>query len=582
MHTLLDAAAGACTPPGSPSASAATIAAASPPPPASPTAQVQHLQVLQPVPQLQLSVQDPQEVDVPSLLSIGGWLLQHNLASLRLGVVPVANNDLFYSLATLTNLTTLNLSLIEAPGCTRAFLNIACLSSLVKLEELAVSCTSKVLIPLTAKAVSVLALSWRALSALSLSLAGTPCVVPEALQLLDSFACLKSLAITSPVDLLDAQVGVLLGLGCIAVTAVPGAVPACLPACLGSSTEARQMHAPFPLRSNRRGITHAHSPGCPQAPTSLRSTRSQDLEVVLEEGRAASGALQRSSSIASSVWDLLSYSTSALVNVGSSALALTGITGPATPGGTPKAGSVPSSPRSMTSPLSRTSSRAPPISKLDHWLAQRQAEMEEYCPVYLDYLPSTLESLTLERAELLHHPPGPEGADGAPLEDPGTPAASADGQRPRKSIPQLRHLALDSCKLSDAGLAALLGHLTQLKSLELAELEGISDEGMAAVAAVGSLQELVVFALECKGITAASLKAACTCPQLAVLAWATSDLVGSLGDEELIPCLRRPAKLQRLMLYTQDDGVRDPEGALRRKFDWALPLVSVTYGPMEM
>jgi hypothetical protein len=321
---------------------------------------------------------------------------------------------------------------------------------------------------------------------------------------------------------------------------------------------------------------------------SLRPTRSQDLEVVLEDGTAASGALQRSSSIASSVWDMLTYSTSALASVGSSALALSGIMGPATPR---QVDSVPGSPCGVTSPLSRTSSRgskAAPVSRLDLWLAQRQAEMEEYFPVYLDYLPSTLESLTLERAELLHHPPPPaaglQSSGSASLAAPSTPAAAAaaaDGQRPRRGIPQLRHLALDSCKLTDAWLAALLAQLTQLRSLELAELDGITDDGMAAVADVSSLQELVVFSLECKDITAASLKTACACPRLAVLAWATADLAESLADEELIPCLRRPAKLQRLLLYTQDEAARHPEGPLRRKFDWALPLVSVTYGPME-
>jgi hypothetical protein len=228
---------------------------------------VPHLEVLQPVPRLRLQLHDDECAAVPSLLSIGSWLLQHNLAALQLGVVQVSDNDLFLSLATLANLTSLSLSLQEAPGCSRAFLNIASLSSLGKLQELAVACTTKVMpgapvalpllgpcaaagacaaaagaqssrsarvpcarpaparsrsaaaalpraprperqrapgtqvvMPLTAKAVSVLALSWRQLRALSLTLAGTPCLVPEALQLLDGFSELRSLSITAPVD----------------------------------------------------------------------------------------------------------------------------------------------------------------------------------------------------------------------------------------------------------------------------------------------------------------------------------------------------------------------------------------------
>jgi hypothetical protein len=133
------AAAGAARRAGAQALAHAPAPALPPPPP-----QVPHLEVLQPVPQLRLQLHDEESAAAPSLLSIGGWLLQHNLVALQLGVVQVANNDLFLSLGTLTNLTSLSLSLQEAPGCQRAFLNIASLSSLGRLQELSLTSTTRV------------------------------------------------------------------------------------------------------------------------------------------------------------------------------------------------------------------------------------------------------------------------------------------------------------------------------------------------------------------------------------------------------------------------------------------------------
>jgi hypothetical protein len=284
--------------------------------------------------------------------------------------------------------------------------------------------------------------------------------------------------------------------------------------------------------------------------------------VVLEEA-------PRSAGLVSSLWDMIATGGSSLMSFGSSALGAGG----ASAGSTPRAGggSVPGSPGAALLRAGSSSSRdrAGAASKLDAWLAARELEAEEHYEVRLEYMPPQLESLTLERAELRPLPP----------EAPASPAAAGRAGRP--VLPRLRHLALDSCKVTDAGLVELLGRLGQLRSLELAELQGVTDEGVQAVGQLAQLQQLVVCQLECGGVTAASLRAACCCPQLAVLAWATSDLAASLGGDDLVACLRRPARLQKLMLYTTDEGVRAADGSLRRRFEWALPLVKVTYGPVH-
>jgi hypothetical protein len=292
----------------------------------------------------------------------------------------------------------------------------------------------------------------------------------------------------------------------------------------------------------------------------------------------------RSASVVASIWDLISAGSSTLMTYGSSALGAGAAGGGGgTASSTPRAGGV-SVPSSPSAPLSRTSSGRPDkgpagaASKVDAWLAAREQEMESHYQVALEYLPPLLESLTLEGADIRPLPPAP--AAGASAGGALSPKAAA-GKAGRPVLPQLTHLALDSCKVTDAGLRDLLGRLGQLRSLELAELQGVTDEGVQAVGAVAQLQQLVVCQLEAGGVTAASLRAACCCPRLAVLAWATTDLATSLGGEALVACLRRPARLQKLMLYTADEGVRETGGPLRRAFEWALPLVSITYGPMH-
>ncbi|GIL63450.1 hypothetical protein Vafri_17500 [Volvox africanus] len=75
---------------------------------------------------------------------------------------------------------------------------------------------------------------------------------------------------------------------------------------------------------------------------------------------------------------------------------------------------------------------------------------------------------------------------------PPRPAADVACSAGSVLLPHLEQLELNSCRISDEHLAALLGTATGLRHLELTEVKGISDAGMAALKGLTRLEHLVV------------------------------------------------------------------------------------------
>lgn len=102
---------------------------------------------------------------------------------------------------TLTNLTELKFAVAPATMSTPPFrCDITCLGSLSRLQSLDVACTSRIVLPFTPRTVSVAALAWPKLNALSLSVMGRRELVPEALALLDLLSDLRALGLSCALD----------------------------------------------------------------------------------------------------------------------------------------------------------------------------------------------------------------------------------------------------------------------------------------------------------------------------------------------------------------------------------------------